>query len=233
MADLPHVMDVVEKLATEYNIKAAIHEHPSRPFIFLIGAMMSLKLDPRTTALVVIDLQKGIVQRPLVPRSASQVVEKAAELGRHFGKVGGTIVLVHVSFSDNAADRLNQPVDAPMQGPPGGMPAEFSEFAPEIGSLHADVIITKRQLGAFHGTEMDLQLRRRGIATIVLGGIATNFGVETTAIEAWQHNYAVVIAEDLCATMSDDMHKFSIEKMLPRVARIRSTAEIISALQRL
>jgi nicotinamidase-related amidase len=192
---------------------------------------MSLNLDPRTTALVLIDLQKGVLQRPLVPRTAAQVVEKAAELGRHFETVGGTVVLVHVAFSGNAVDRLNQPVDSPMPTPPGGLPPEFSEFAPAIGALHADLIITKRQWGAFHGTELDMQLRRRGINTIVLGGIATNFGVETTAIEAWQHNYAVVIAEDLCATMSDEMHKFSVEKILPRVARIRSTAEIKAALQ--
>ena len=140
-------------------------------------------------------------------------------------------MLVHVAFASNFADRLSQPVDAPWTAPPGGFPPDFSEFAPEIAALDADVVITKHQWGAFHGTELDLQLRRRGITTIVLGGIATNFGVETTAIEAWQHNYAVVIAEDLCATMSDEMHKFSTETILPRIARIRSTTEIMVAMQ--
>jgi nicotinamidase-related amidase len=123
-----------------------------------------------------------------------------------------------------------QPVDASMPLPPGGFPAEFSEWAPEIAALNADVIITKRQWGAFHGTELDLQLRRRGINTIVLGGIATNFGVESTAREAWQHNYAVIIAEDACTSMSAEMHQFSIENILPRLARVRSTNEILEAL---
>ena len=75
------------------------------------------------------------------------------------------------------------------------------------------------------------ELRRRGIDTIVLAGIATNFGVESTAPEAWQHNYAVVVAEDACTSMGPDMHRFAVEKILPRIARVRSTAEILGAMK--
>jgi nicotinamidase-related amidase len=125
---------------------------------------------------------------------------------------------------------LQQPVDAPMPAPPGGIPADWADFAPEIAALRAGVIITKRQWGAFHGTELDLQLRRRGITTIVLGGIATNFGVESTAREAWQHAYAVVVAEDACTSMDADMHQFSVGKILPRLARVRTTDEVLAAL---
>ena len=60
-----------------------------------------------------------------------------------------------------------------------GLPADWADFAPEIGSLRADIVITKRHWGAFYGTELDLQLRRRGVNTIVLAGVATNFGVES------------------------------------------------------
>ena len=139
---------------------------------------MSLILDPRTTALVLIDLQNGILAIPLAPHSAAQILANATTLARRLTELGGTVVLVHVAFADNYADRPNQPVDQPMQAPPGGLPAGWSEFSPDIGALHADVIITKRQWSAFHGTELDLQLRRRGIDTILLGGVATNFGVE-------------------------------------------------------
>jgi nicotinamidase-related amidase len=191
---------------------------------------MSLILDPSTTALVLIDLQNGIVTRPLEPHSGARVVENSVALGRKFSDVHALVILVHVAFSNASADRLTQPVDAPMQMPPGGPPPDFSAFTMEIGALPADVTITKRQWGAFYGTELDLQLRRRGITTIVLGGIATNFGVESTAREAWQHNYAVVIAEDACTSMGPDLHRFAIEKILPRIARVRSTAEILSAL---
>ena len=65
---------------------------------------------------------------------------------------------------------------------------------------------------------------------VILGGIATNFGVESTARDAWQHDYAVIIAEDICSTFSEDMHRFALEKVLPRVAKIRSTDEIIAKL---
>jgi nicotinamidase-related amidase len=193
-------------------------------------AAMSLSLDPRTTALVLIDLQKGILSRPLSPYGAPQIIERSVRLGQRIRDAGGLVVLVNVAFASGFADRLSQPVDAPQPSAPGGLPADWSDFAPEVASLPGDVIVTKRQWGAFHGTELDLQLRRRGITTIVLGGIATNFGVESTAREAWQHNYAVIIAEDACTSIGPGMHQFAIEKILPRVARIRSTAEILAAL---
>ena len=67
-----------------------------------------------------------------------------------------------------------------------------------------DLVITKRQWGAFHGTELDLQLRRRGIRCIVLGGIATNIGVESTARAALELGYELVIAEDMCGGRRGD-----------------------------
>ncbi len=191
---------------------------------------MSLSLDPRTTALVLIDVQKGILSLPLAPYGGAEIVANTAALGRRLAAAGATVVLVRVAFASTYADRPGQAVDVPMAVPPGGLPADWSEFVPEIAALSADVVITKRQWGAFHGTELDLQLRRRGIATIVLGGIATNFGVESTAREAWQHHYAVIVAEDACTSVGPDLHKFSVEKILPRISRVRSTAEIISAL---
>jgi nicotinamidase-related amidase len=191
---------------------------------------MSLGLDPRATALVLIDLQQGILALPLAPHGGAEVVGRAAGLGRRFAELGALVVPVRVAFSPGHADRPGQPVDQPMAVLAGGLPAGWSDLAPEIAALSAPVVVTKRQWGAFHGTELDLQLRRRGISTIVLGGIATNFGVESTAREAWQHNYAVVVAEDACTSLDAGMHRFSIEKILPRVARVRSAAEIMTAL---
>jgi nicotinamidase-related amidase len=168
---------------------------------------------------------------PLAPRGPSEIVANAAAIATGLARAGGTLVLVHVAFSENMIDRLGQPVDAPMALPPGGLPPDWAEFAPGIADLPADVVIVKRQWGAFHGTELDLQLRRRGIATVILAGVATNFGVESTAREAWQNNYAVIVAEDACASVSAEHHAFSIGKILPRVARVRSTAEILAALE--
>jgi nicotinamidase-related amidase len=190
----------------------------------------ALTLDARSTAFVIIDLQRGIVARDSAPHSPSQVVENAAHIGRRCKEAGALIVPVHVAFSPTAADRLHQPVDVPMMVPPGGLPADWAELVPEIAALGAEVVITKRQWSAFYGTELDLQLRRRGVTTILLAGIATNFGVESTAREAWQHGYDVIVIEDACTSVDATMHRFAVEKILPRVSRVRSTADVIAAL---
>ena len=193
---------------------------------------MPLSIDPRSTALVIIDLQQGIVANPLTPHDARTVIDNSERIARALRAAGGTLVAVHVGFSPDAADRLKQPVDAPMQLPAGGLPANWSDLVPQIAGLDAQVVIRKRQWSAFHGTELDLQLRRRGIRTVIITGIATNFGVEGTARDAWSSSYEVVIAEDACSGNGPDMHRFAIEKILPRVARIRKTGEIVDALSR-
>jgi nicotinamidase-related amidase len=190
----------------------------------------TLQLDARTTALVIIDLQQGIISRETAPYPARAVIEKSARIAEKVKTAGGLIVPVHVAFSADGADRLSQPIDSPMAVPPGGIPASWAELVPEIAAFNSRVVITKRQWGAFYGTELDLQLRRRGIETILLTGIATNFGVEQTAREAWQHGYGVVVVEDACTSLDAAMHQFAIEKILPRVSRVRSTDEVLAAL---
>lgn len=190
---------------------------------------MPLTIDARSTALVLIDLQKGIVSRPLDPHDAKTVVANSVQLAKALAKAGGLIVPVHVAFSSDDGDRLKAPIDSPV--PMASVPPDWSELVPEIAALGAPVVITKRNWSAFHGTELDLQLRRRGIKTTILGGIATNFGVESTARDAWQHGYEVIVAADAASSSGGEgMHAFSIEKILPRLGRVRSTADIIAAL---
>jgi nicotinamidase-related amidase len=185
-------------------------------------------LNPKSTALVLIDLQNGVLAMPLAPHSAAEVISNSARLATSLKQAGGVVAPVHVGYSLNGADRLRQAVDSPHSATP--LPAGWSDFVPEIALLPADFIIVKRQWGAFHGTELDLQLRRRGVDAIVLTGVATNFGVESTAREAWQYGYSVVVAEDAVSGASEAMHAFSIANILPRLARIRSTEEILAAL---
>lgn len=191
---------------------------------------MSLSLDPRTTALVLIDVQQGTLAFPLAPYDADTLVAAAARLGESFAATGAPIFPVRIAFSPDGGDRLAQPVDVPMLLPPGGLPEGWSDLAPAIAALPAAVTVTKRQWSAFHGTELDLQLRRRGIRGVVIAGIATNFGVESTARDAWQHGYAVVVAEDACTSLGAPLHAFAVSTTLPRVARVRSVAEIARAL---
>jgi len=189
-----------------------------------------LTLDPKKTALVLIDVQRGTLGFPLQPHSAADLTATAVRLARHCRDTGAFVVYVRVDFSKGFPDRPHGEIDTPMMLPPGGLPADWAEYAAELAAIEPDLWITKRQWSAFHGTELDLQLRRRGITHLVLGGIATNFGVESTARDAWQHNYTVVVAEDACSSMPE-LHRFAIEKVLPRLALIRSSVEVVAALQ--
>jgi len=165
---------------------------------------MSLVIERHSTALVLIDLQKGILSQPLVPHDAGTVTQNSVALAKRFLAIKAPVVAVNVAFSADYGDTPPKEVDSPMPLPPGGMPAGWAELIPEIDSLPGILRVTKRQWGAFFGTELDVQLRRRGISTIVLSGVSTPIGVEQTAREAWQLNYAVVLVEDASAAGGGD-----------------------------
>ena len=188
---------------------------------------MSLELDAKTTALVLIDLEQGIVARDLAPYAGKDVVARCAQLAQATRAAGGTVVYVHVLLHELArlpADSPMMPKDAPVP------PPAASELVQEAGYKPAeDLLVTKRQWGAFHGTPLDQLLRRRGIKTIVMGGIATNFGVESTARAAIEHGYAVVFADDAMTTMSAEMQQFAVKTVFPVIGRVRSAAEIAEA----
>ena len=187
----------------------------------------ALLLNPKETALVLIDLQGGILQRQTAPHSASDVLVRSVRLAKQFRSVGSPVVLVNVSYSPTGEDRLTQPTDAPMMGSPD---PGWDVLSPDLARTDRDILITKRQWGAFFGTGLDLQLRRRGIKTIVMGGIATNFGVESTARDAYERSYALVFVEDAMAGLTAEAHAFAIATIFPRLGRVRSTEEVLAAL---
>jgi nicotinamidase-related amidase len=189
-----------------------------------------LTLDPRTTALVVIDLQQGIVSRSTAPHAARDVVERSARIADALRSAGGRVVRVRVAYADDEGDRLRPPVDAPL--PPGAPPPGWSDLVPELGPSAGDIVVTKRQWGAFYGTELDLQLRRRGVRTLLMCGISTNFGVESTARDGWERGYELVFVEDAMAGLSAEAHGFAVTTIFPRIGRVRSTADVLSALAR-
>jgi nicotinamidase-related amidase len=110
--------------------------------------------------------------------------------------------------------------------------ADWSDFIPELDRQPSDIVILKRQWGAFYGTDLDLQLRRRELATIVLCGIATEFGVESTARDAYERGYEQVFACDAMTGRNAEGHANAIERIFPRMGRVRRTEEIIAALER-
>lgn len=181
-----------------------------------------MQLDAKTTALVLIDLQKGVLARPVAPHPAAEVYERSVRLAQRFRAASAPVVWVRVSFSADLADAPTLPTDQPTDYralPPGW--DQFPESPPP-----SDLIITKRHWGAFHGTELDLQLRRRGIRRVVLGGIATHIGVESTARSAAEYGYELVIPEDLCSSLSAETHAFSFKHVFPRIARITASDRI-------
>ena len=186
------------------------------------------KLDPRRTALVLIDLQKGIVPLAGGPYTGAEVLEKAGALVRRFHKLGSPVVRVRVGWSADGGDMLRQPVDQPP--PARNFPPDWRDFPAELGVADGDIQVTKRQWGAFYGTELELQLRRRGIEHIVLGGISTNIGVESTARNAWELGFGIVFAEDAMSAASGEQHAFASRNIFPRLGRVRSTAQVLDML---
>jgi nicotinamidase-related amidase len=181
-----------------------------------------MNLEAKSTVLILIDLQKGVLAMPVAPHSAASVYERSKRLAERFREAAAPVVWVRVSFAGDFADALQLPVDRPSNY--SSFPHGWDEFPEPLAA--SDLVITKRQWGAFYGTELDLQLRRRGVRRIVLGGIATNIGVESTARSAAEHGYELVIAEDLCSSASAEMHAFSFDKILPRLARVTSSEAI-------
>lgn len=186
---------------------------------------MELTLDPKTTALVLIDLQRGVVGRQLAPHASADVVRNGVSLADALRAKGGLVAFVRVNISEV----LSLPVDAPNPRP-ANIPPEASELVPELNVQTGDVVITKRQWGAFYGTDLEQQLRRRQMRAIVMGGIATNIGVESTARAAYDRGYELVFAEDAMSSLSAEAHGFAVKNIFPRMGRVRSTGEILAAL---
>jgi len=155
----------------------------------------TLSIDPATTALVLIDLQRGIVAADTFPVKATEVVARAARLAAACRAAGVAVILVHV---DPGPDGMLFPrVQADQPRPPMKPPADFADLMPELGRQPADVVVTKHQPNAFYATDLEVQLVRRGIRTIILGGISTNVGVEATARSAHERAHEQIFVSDV------------------------------------
>ncbi|MBP0458406.1 isochorismatase family protein [Streptomyces montanisoli] len=182
--------------------------------------MTATTLDAKT-ALVVVDLQKGIVSLPTV-HSADEVVERSARLAEAFRAKGLPVVLVRVT--GGAPGRTE---NASSGGRP---PADWADLAEGLGRQDGDIVVTKQVWGAFHGTDLDLQLRRHGVTGIVLTGIATSIGVENTARAAYEHGYNVTVATDAVTDMDAETHRNAVERIFPRLGETDTTDAIIKLL---
>jgi nicotinamidase-related amidase len=175
------------------------------------------QLDP-VAALVVIDLQQGIVAAPTV-HPAAEVIDRSAQLARAFRRQGLPVVLVNVSGP--APGRTDAgPPRQPQQ--PG-----WTELVPQLEPQPGDLRITKQRFGAFIGTGLDQELHRRGVTQVFLTGISTSAGVESTARSAHDLGYNVVLVLDATTDRSPELYQHSVEKVFPRLGETAQTGDVL------
>lgn len=178
-------------------------------------------LDPQS-ALIVIDLQTAIRQR-FGDGGLDDVVTATAGLARAFRAHNRPVVLVNVDAGAPGRTDAGSSV--------GTLPPEALEILPELEPADDDIRVTKRTWGAFHGTGLDDALRARGVTQVVITGVATSAGVESTARAAHEHGYHVVLAIDAMTDRDPETHRHSVERMFPRLGETATSAEIIAAVQ--
>ena len=179
------------------------------------------KLDT-TAALVVIDLQNGIVGLPTV-HPASDIIARPAQLARAFRERGLPVVLVNVT------GRAPGRTDA--GAPKFSFPADWSELVPELQQHPDDHLVSKQRWGAFIGTSLDDYLRQRDVTQVFVTGVATSAGVESTARSAYDYGYHVVLVVDAMTDRSEEAHRHSVEKIFPRLGESDTTDNVLKLLQ--
>jgi nicotinamidase-related amidase len=180
-------------------------------------------LDPRP-ALIVIDLQKGIVDAATV-HPTGEIVERSARLADEFRRHDLPVVLVNVT--GGAPGRTDR------SRPPGIISSpDWADLVDELCAQPGDHLVTKQRRNAFHDTGLDAHLRGLGVTQVVLTGISTTSGVESTARSAYDYGYHVVLAIDAMTDTDPCAHANSVERIFPKLGQTAMTAEILDMLGR-
>jgi nicotinamidase-related amidase len=177
-------------------------------------------LDP-ITALIIVDLQRGIVGLPSV-HAIGDVVARASALAATFRRHRLPVVLVNVA--GGAPGRTERP------RPGGPFPDGWTDLIPELDRQPDDIAVTKRTWGAFASTDLESQLRQRGVTQVVIAGVATGTGVESTARQAYEASFNVTLATDAMTDPRSEAHDYSITNIFPRLGESGSTQAIIDLL---
>jgi nicotinamidase-related amidase len=187
---------------------------------------MTATLDPET-ALVLIDLQHGITALPTV-HSSEQIVARCAQLADAFRANDKLVVATRVAFARDGGDVIKtRTTESPTDGKP--VP-DYGDLRSEVGLSDRDIVVTKHGWSAFYGTELDLELRRRKVTGIVLAGISTSIGVESTARAANERGYELTIVTDAITDTDEGAHLNSLKAIFPRIAELATTEEVLTAL---
>ncbi len=183
--------------------------------------MAATTLDSKT-ALIIIDLQKGIVAMPTA-HPIGAVVARAARLAEAFRRHGLPVILVNVA--GGAPGRTETP------RPTGAFPDDWTELVAELGPQPADRRVTKRTWGAFTNTDLLDILKRESVTQVVIAGVSTSVGVESTARQAHEHGFHVTLAIDAMTDMRIEAHENSIARIFPRLGETATTDAILALLE--
>jgi nicotinamidase-related amidase len=179
-------------------------------------------IDP-LTALVIIDLQQGIVAYPTV-HPIDEIVTRSSELASAFRRHGLPVMLVNVA--GGAPGRTEQP----RRG--GDIPAGWADLVPALNHQPSDHTVTKQTWGAFTNTGLEALLKKLGVTQVVITGVATSAGVESTARQAHECGFNVTLAVDAMTDMNADAHLNSVTRIFPRLGETGTTRAIIDLLDR-
>jgi nicotinamidase-related amidase len=149
------------------------------------------------------------------------IVGRAARLAEAFRERGLPVVLVNVSGA--APGRTEQ-------GPMPAFPEGFDVLLPELGARPGDILVTKRRWGAFIGTDLDGLLRQRGVTQVLICGISTSAGVESTARCACELGYNVALVVDAMTDRVEELHRNSVERVFPRLGETDTTDNVLKLL---
>ncbi|HEV7179915.1 MAG TPA: hydrolase [Candidatus Baltobacteraceae bacterium] len=181
----------------------------------------------QSSALVVIDMQKGIVGAGTV-HPADVVLQNVVKLAEAFRAKKRPVVLVRVGWSADGGDALKSRTESPQ---PGVRSADFMEYADALkADPLRDILVQKRQWGAFYGTDLDLQLRRRGVTNLVFGGISTSIGVESSARDAFERGYNLTFVSDAMTDRNADAHDRALRIIFPRMGEVGTVADVLARL---
>lgn len=179
-------------------------------------------LDPKT-ALILIDLQKGIISLPTA-HPVGEVMKKARALADAFRGFGLPVVLVNVAGrAPGRTEQVRVRID---------FAEDWTDLVPELNQQPTDHTITKYTAGAFMKTGLEEFLRGAGVTQVVLAGISTSSGVESTARQAYESGFNVTLAIDAMTDMNMDAHVYSVTKVFPRLGETGTTEEILELLDR-
>ncbi|AXY23446.1 MULTISPECIES: isochorismatase family protein [Komagataeibacter] len=180
-------------------------------------------LDPKT-ALIVIDMQKGIVDLPLV-HPIKPIIERTQDLLNTFRARGLPVVLARVVGT--APGRTESP-----RFDPDGVPDDFADLIPALNQQSSDIVCAKRSWGAFATTDLESRLKGMGVTQVVVIGVATATGVEATARQAYEAGFNVTLASDVMTDIREEAHDYSLKHVFPRLGEVGTTSDIIGMMGR-